>query len=296
MQGSAIAGPSAVELHDASVSMKLHAREIALRLSNLDVVATADLSFERISYELLAMYGQKQYGQATTVLTLELIEACASLNWAERFYRLIVELLRLLLAIRSQQELAPLALLWRLLSCLVHSEMAPRWSPFLLYLCHRSANPHDVLEMSLALQRNPWLKLMVARTLREDPDGAIACDSLQVLVGERHSEQIVERLVSADWAAARHVTPASRQDGDELLLVDLLDCINLPSPLELRQQGVVTDACMGVRDFEAATRWVTDSVEQLRGNREPSTATVPYEDLKGGLQEWEHAKLSAAAG
>ena len=45
-----------------------------------------------------------------------------------------------------------------------------------------------------------------------------------------------------------------------------------------------------------ATRWVTDSVEQLRGNREPSTATVPYEDLKGGLQEWEHAKLSAAAG
>ena len=135
------------------------------------------------------------------------------------------------------------------------------------------------------------LKLMVARTLREDPDGAIACD-LQVLVGE---------TLRADRRAyrerqRRHVTPASRQDGDELLLVDLLDCINLPSPLELRQQGVVTDACMGVRDFEAATRWVTDSVEQLRGNREPSTATVPYEDLKGGLQEWEHAKLSAAAG
>ena len=105
-----------------------------------------------------------------------------------------------------------------------------------------------------------------------------------MLVGERHSERIVERLVSADWWPLV-ITPASRQDGDELLLVDLLDCINLPSPLELRQQGVVTDACMGVRDFEAATRWVTDSVEQLRGNREPSTATVPYEDLKGGLQD-----------
>ena len=78
------------------------------------------------------MYGQKQYGQATTVLTLAHHMCIAQLG--ERFIASSLSFRPF--CDQEPVELAPLALLWRLLVP-VHSEMALRWSPFLPYLCHR---------------------------------------------------------------------------------------------------------------------------------------------------------------